>query len=664
MDASNPQHVAIAEFLNQKAQGDQRVAELLWHCVGRVWLKADGYFLSHDIARIGMITHIADWLKVSVLDNAPWLAKVDDQGRPKKLLKFGTLEAIHAEADRQMRRKQARQAAPELLSDDDEVLHYDLGGGWRIVRMLSERALDRESELMQHCIGHGGYDEDLTEVGTLLLSLRDPRGKPHATMEIEGGELIQIQGKQNRVPLEKYIARCLPFLSSSGVKCNDTGFLVTDVNGAVYSIHDLPDTLAVNGNLKIRSRPDSAIRLPRKIVADGDVSITSTFGDLEFSNTPEVLEVGGSLTLSGHWFTELPASLKVGGSMRLGHSSISQLPPNLSVAGNLSLRMTPIHVLPPGLRVAKNLDLFKTELVEIPEDLRCGSINIGETKIRRFDTSVFIDDEAVGDSRMLVAAESLLEEIVGVPTFSRLDVSRTLIGVLPQRLVVAENLNISSTSIRELPADVRIGGSLDASYCEIEIGPSEVGGNVSLANAKVSLPNVFSCGGMLQLTGAEVGRMPRHVKAKTFMMSRGTADKLPEHLEAELVDLSGQPECRLTGTLHTVKLRISGDVKIIGTGVRASEVEVSVNRNLYCAPLKDVREHLERLGNLNEPPRNAMVIPFMTFGLGSGKTNFMSRMLREMTAGRRGLGVVTYGEPIPFVFDHEMPNPDLLRHFG
>lgn len=661
MDASNPQHVAIAEFLNQKAQGDQRVAKLLWHCVGRVWLKADGYFLSHDIARIGMITHIADWLKVSVLENAPWLAKVDDQGRPKKLLKFGTLEAIHAEADRQMRRKQARQAAAELLLEDDEVLHYDLGGGWRIVRMLSERALDRESELMQHCIGHGGYDEDLAGDGTLLLSLRDPRGKPHATIEIEDGELIQFQGKQNRVPIEKYIDRCLPFLNSSGVNCNGSGILVTDVSGAVYSIHDLPEALSVKSDLMIRSDPQRAVRLPRRITVGGDLTIAVIANSPGFFNVPEVLEVGRDLTISGSGFKELPQSTKVGGSIRLDYSGISQLPPNLSVAGNFSLRMTPIRVLPPGLRVANNLDLYKTELVEIPEDLRCGSINIGETKIRRFDTSVFIDDEATGDSRSLLAAESLLEEIVGVPTFSRLDVSRTLMSVLPEGLVAAGNLNISTTSIRDIPANVKIGHSLAATYCDIDIALSEVGGNADFANSKVSLPPAFACGGMLKLSGAEVRQMPRHVKAMTFRMSRGTADKLPEHVEAELVDVSGIQECRLTGTIHTVKLRISGDVKIIGTGVRASEVEVLVNRNLYCAPLKDVREHLERLGNLNEPPKNAMVVPFMTFGLGSGKTTFMSRMLREMAGGRLGLGVVAYGEPVPFVFDHEMPNPDLWR---
>ncbi|MCV9964149.1 PcfJ domain-containing protein [Pararhizobium sp. BT-229] len=657
MGADNPRYVAITEYLNQKAHGNERVAELLWHSVGRVWLKDSGDFLSYDIARIGMITHIADWLKVSVLDDAPWLAKVDDQGRPKKLLKFGTLEAIHAEADRQMRRKQERQAAADLLSEDDEVLHYDLGGGWRIVRMLSARALDRESELMQHCIGHGGYDDDLSKDGTLLLSLRDPRGKPHATIEIEDGELVQFQGKQNRVPLEKYIDRCLPFLRSAGVECNNTGILVTDVGGTVYSIFDLPDTLTVKGDLTIQSKGDRLVRLPKEIVAEGNLTIRSLSCDPGFSNAPEVLHVCGNLVMSGERIKELPASIKVGGSIRLDHSGISQLPANLSVAGFLSMRRTPLRTLPPGLRVERKLDLYKTDVDEIPGDLRCGSIDISGTDVRRFDTSVFLEESTDGDFRMLVARDACLEEIVGDPTFYSLDIAGTKVRTLPHGLAVAENLIIASTPIRELPAEVRIGGSIDASECDITIALSEVARNVELTNSKVSFPAVFRCGGMLKLSGAAVVKMPRFVHAGIFRMSCGTADSFPEHVEAELVDVSGFAECRLVGTVKARKLRISGDIAVIGKGVNAVDVEVSVELfHVYCASLKDVREHLERHGNLKRPPKNARVIPYGMGGIGSGKTSFMSGVWRELTGRRRGPAVVAYEQPMPFVLDCEMPS--------
>lgn len=654
-DQGNPQHVAVAGYLKQRADGDERVAELLWHSVGRIWLKHGERFLTHDFARIGMIAHIADWLKVSVIDNAPWLAKVDCHGRPRKFLKFGTLEAIHAEADKQMRLKQTRQAEIDALSTDDEVMHFDLGEGWRIVRMLSASALDRESSLMQHCIGHGGYDEDLAEDdGTLLLSLRDPRGKPHVTLEIVDGVLEQFQGKQNNVPLGKYIERCLPFLRSAAVECNGMGFLVKDVGGTVYSIYDLPDKLTVKGDLTIHGDKERAVRLPNEIIVDGDVSISCHSDEPGFSSIPCSLHVSGNLTMRGAQIKELPTSFVVGGSITLEDSGISLLPENLSVVGDLSVRWTPLRALPSRLRVGRLLDLRATDVAEIPGDLRCGSIDISRTKVRRFDTAVFLDKEVTGGCRTLVAEEaSCLEEIVGDPIFCRLNLRGTKINTLPPGLSVAKDLTIASTPIREISADVRIGGCLDASECDLVIGPTEMGKDVLLSNARVSFPDSFRCGGMLRIFGGQVVRWPRHVHADFFLISGGPGDSLPEHIEAELVDVGVFPDCRLTGKVTAKKLRISGDIAFIGKGVKAADVELRMSGRIYTASVKDVRDHLERHGNLEKPPKNAREIPFGQVGVGSGKTNFMSRLWREMTE-RKHVEIV-YSEPMPFVLDHEMP---------
>jgi hypothetical protein len=652
-DQGNPRHLVVVKYLSQSAKGDERVAELLWHSVGRVWLKHDDYFLSHNLARIGMITHIADWLKVSVLDNAPWLAKVDGHGRPKKFLKFGTLEAIHAEADKQMRRKQASQATQDLLSKEDEVLHYDLGDGWSIVRMLSPLALDRESSLMQHCIGHGGYDEELVTAGTLLLSLRDPFGKPHVTIEIENGVLTQFHGKQNEVPLEKYTDRCLPFLREARIACNNTGFLVTDVSGSVYSVHDLPDALTVKGDLTIQGHGDRLIRLPKKIVVEGNVKITCHDEHIGFSNVPDVLHAGGSLVMRGLQIKALPATLKVGGSIKLDNSGISVLPDNLVVAGNLLMHDTPLRTIPSGLHVEKRLDLSRTNVFEIPGDLRCGSINIRGTAIRRFDTSTFLDTSSDTDFRALVAEGSSLEEIIGDPSFSRLNISGTKVSVLPYGLTVDSSLIIDSTPIKEIGPDVRLGGSLSACHCDITIAMTEVPGNVGLANSKVSLPPEFRCGLNLNLTGADVVEMSSRIRARNFTMSRGTTNRFPEFIQAELVDVSGISGCRLTGTVNAVTLRVSGDIAFIGKGVSATNVEVSQGWTVYSASVKEVRNHLERHGNLQQPPKNAKLVPFESPGRGSGKSTFMSSMVREIVA-RRGIGVVSYEAPIPFISDPEM----------
>lgn len=67
--------------------------------------------------------------------------------------------------------------------------------GWKW-KLLSPKECSQEGEEMQHC---GGAQN-------LMMSLRDPRGKPHVTAEvsIDNKEVYQVRGKQNKVPNQKY----------------------------------------------------------------------------------------------------------------------------------------------------------------------------------------------------------------------------------------------------------------------------------------------------------------------------------------------------------------------------------------------------------------------------------------------------------------------------
>ena len=56
------------------------------------------------VRRFGdQIRHIVDWLEVAVRNDHAWLEKVDDKGRPKKLMKCGSIEQLHQEAEKQFR---------------------------------------------------------------------------------------------------------------------------------------------------------------------------------------------------------------------------------------------------------------------------------------------------------------------------------------------------------------------------------------------------------------------------------------------------------------------------------------------------------------------------------------------------------------------------------
>lgn len=99
------------------------------------------------------IIHLRDWLKASLVNDAPWLRKLDGKGRPKKLMKCRDLDALVREADKDMRKQNAA-IARKPLAKGEEVLEFECADGWSIVRLLTPAALDRESAIMQHCIGN------------------------------------------------------------------------------------------------------------------------------------------------------------------------------------------------------------------------------------------------------------------------------------------------------------------------------------------------------------------------------------------------------------------------------------------------------------------------------------------------------------------------------
>jgi hypothetical protein len=126
---------------------------------------------------------------------------------------------------------------------------YSFDDGYTIQRLTTQAELDAEGEAMQHCVA--GYCEAVTRNETVIFSLRDRHGRPHATIEwvprsraawsnlllawkddtarwtdaddeasldLEKnlsayGRFVQIRGKQNEKPAAKYLPYMQAFIS-------------------------------------------------------------------------------------------------------------------------------------------------------------------------------------------------------------------------------------------------------------------------------------------------------------------------------------------------------------------------------------------------------------------------------------------------------------------
>lgn len=171
---------------------------------------------------------------------------------------------------------------------------YDFGDGWTIQNLRNKAQLEAEGEVMQHCVG--SYCAPVQSGETIIYSLRDPIGKPHATIEwspdfrsdafnevyraierdrgVTGprdvfedpiafldsdftrhGTFEQIRGKQNEMPAPKYRERIQEFIKKRfhsdplgllmvalpGQKISFKGLKLENVNfGDEFAFGDVP----------------------------------------------------------------------------------------------------------------------------------------------------------------------------------------------------------------------------------------------------------------------------------------------------------------------------------------------------------------------------------------------------------------------------------------
>ncbi|MBD8663047.1 hypothetical protein IFT59_07245 [Rhizobium sp. CFBP 8752] len=160
------------------------------------------------------IIHVIDWLWSASVEYHAWLKDLDDEGRPKKLMKCGSMSRLLHEADKAERPLQ-RNPLPHFmtLTSADERHVIDLGAGYSLVRLLSLDAFDVEGAEMSHCIGRGSYDEYLLVGGHEFYSVRDEDAARRATLQIVPkliddrmyGQIRQFVGFANEPP-EAHVA--------------------------------------------------------------------------------------------------------------------------------------------------------------------------------------------------------------------------------------------------------------------------------------------------------------------------------------------------------------------------------------------------------------------------------------------------------------------------
>jgi hypothetical protein len=439
----------ISETLLRLADNGD-VARLAVIGIGRVLFrhhKKDGNWGDVFDAYLVEIRHIIDWLASSLVDGDDWLKRVDAKDRPLKLMKMHSIDQLKAEADKAFAKKMQK-VVTKITLPGDETLHMELADGFSVVRMLTSEALDRESNAMQHCVGLGAYDHYLRENRRGLFSLRDSSNRPHATIELDmvNKQICQLSGKQNRLPIAKYLQLLAPFIAAEAINSTDTismGFVISK-GAIVHHASDIPDGAEFGGTLSLRGYDGDKgdIRIPHGIKVDGDLVLTGEFADI--LTMPAA--VSGDVHVRGMNIPDLSPDFVFGGGLYCSGSWVGNLPDNLHIRGNLVLAQCRKVVLPRGLVIDGDLDLTQADVHEIPDDIVIkGSLMVGNTALTRLPAGL-----AVGGGLFLGGTKLLQEIPAGFSVGGNLMLRDSSVRYIAEGVVIGEMVSVHADLAGEL----------------------------------------------------------------------------------------------------------------------------------------------------------------------------------------------------------------------
>ena len=487
--------------------------------------------------------------------------------------------------------KQTFMAEDRQRMENGTEFVMDLGDGFKAVRLMTPEALDAESDKMGHCVGQGGYDRAVRSNAIQIYSIRDEKGEPHVTFEIQNNLVKQCKGKADRSVVKKYLPYVQRFISETGFNPYDDAKnmgMVKNAEGKFVNMYDIPAGTRFK-NLDL-SNTEVAV-LPEGIVVEGLADLSGsqierlpddfqTGGTLKINNTkmetlPDGFRVGGSLSAKGSALKSLPEGLYVGLDLDVSDTKVASLPRSFSVKRNIDVSRTPIRDFPFNLKVGGDLAFAGTEIDFLPAGLDVGgSLNAARSGLLRWPENAKIGK----DVDLSETPVSKLPDDFNVNGTLRL--THCQVDTLPAGLKVADSLLMSGLRVTSLPEKFKTGGDLDITGTRIRTLPEglEVGGSLNMrGSSAVSLPSDIRIGKDLLMSASYVETLPDNLKVgRNLDASYSSLKKLPDGLETGgILNIASTSVREIpAGTKAGGSIRVSGsDVAFIAPDIDSKKIE-------------------------------------------------------------------------------------------
>ncbi len=445
------------------------ILPLIQMSIGRVLMKFarryESVTMSVMEASMDDTRHIYDWLLAASLRGEDWLTRCDDNGRPLKLMKFGTIQQIVNEANKAMAKR--RGGGFRVPAGEGAKVVHEYGDGWTVVRLTTPEALDREGDIMGHCVGQGAYDRGLSTNFMGIYSLRDSFGKSHVTIEIDNAmEIVkQIKGKQNKPPKAEYMRRLLGWHKLKEVRVEGTelprGFVAERTRGIVeLSALQPGDVFEGNIGVVLESNDDYILDVPAGVTIRGDVVIHGY-------KSGKLVEVGNVVQV--RWAkVAIPHGVFIEGDVRLDSVTLD----GLSLAGGrLVIRNATVQKLD-DIRC----DVTQFAAVNFTDGALNGACFKGSVEMQACRGVVFQASTTIGAHLSVAGCKAIPGQQVPLAFADGFQVRRELYIYnstvsFGDTCHVEGNVDINGSTVDHMPSSLSVTGNLIIDDCQIDRWP-------------------------------------------------------------------------------------------------------------------------------------------------------------------------------------------------
>jgi hypothetical protein len=567
----------LAETVQQRS--GQEIRQLLVQCLLPAMMRDAACAVANFGGSVpeylpGDLDHVADWLGSARAAELKWLRNIDQDGVPKKFSKLVTVDDVKAEANRGMDRL-LRETFSRPAAEGEEVVFAELADGYTLVSLVSPLALDRESKVMQHCVGLGGYDEGVRSGELAILSLRDRKGNAHATMEVrvEDRHFVQIKGKQNRFPKRKYFDILLPWIAEQGYGVSReelAGGYFMQTDGVIRHVEDLAAGEEIEGGLTLRfdGDEDTDLVLPEGLHVSGELSIRAEYaigkkvvfgantvvrGQMQTTAAVvtgiENVSAANMRIIAGE-LTAVPDGSRISGDVYISGTNIGDILERAVFEGGLEIRDIERLTIPAAISVRGPVLVAGAELVRVSEGVNimgdmtiqgglkdpvltvgrnlsvCGALGISSCHSVHLSDGLRVGDKLSVQFSTLESLPSKMEvgglainQVKGVsviPASAAINGDVSILGSditsLAGRTVWPGDLRIPKMQISHLPYGLTVGGTLEVSWTPL-----------------VDFPDAMRIGGGLTAVGCQAGNVPKDaVIGGAIDLSRNENAGLPD----------------------------------------------------------------------------------------------------------------------------------------